>query len=504
MKILNTLTTLLLPALLFACSSDKYVSNDPNAGHNAPKCYDVDDLHQSYSMFYKPSHGWVGDPMPFYEDGVFHLFYLQDARDGKPTFHPWYKSTTKDFLSYVDDGEMIPCGTVDEQDGALGTGSVFKHDGVYYGFYTGHNGNLSPREKILLATSTDLDNWTKVTDFELEASEGYDKNEFRDPIIIKEGDDFKMLLTTRANYQGKWQAVIAQYTSTNLLDWTLEEPFYADDTTFLVECPDVFIEGDYQYIVYSDIADDDRMVHYTYRKVGSEEWIKPEKSNLDGSFYYAAKTASNGKDRFLFGWTPTRQDSDDYSVMSWAGSLVVHKLIQNSDGTLKSVIPESINEGISESQPLRSLVSKGAKLAGSTVNLDAAKEKAYCTFNRELGITKITATIDAKDSNRFGFELGACGNRSELYAIVFDLEEGKLNLESILLDSSESILNSVNLPLPADNVFEVTLLIENSVASIYVNNEIAFSNRIYKMNQNPWSLFADNGALVINKLEINK
>ena len=97
------------------------------------------------------------------------MFYLQDARDGAKTFHPWYKVNTTDLVSYTDEGEMIPCGTVEEQDGALGTGSVFEHNGLYYAFYTGHNGALDPREKILLATSADLKSWTKDESFALEA-----------------------------------------------------------------------------------------------------------------------------------------------------------------------------------------------------------------------------------------------------------------------------------------------------------------------------------------------
>lgn len=31
---------------------------------------------------------FVGDPMPYYEDGIFHIFYLEDLRDGKAGYHP--------------------------------------------------------------------------------------------------------------------------------------------------------------------------------------------------------------------------------------------------------------------------------------------------------------------------------------------------------------------------------------------------------------------------------
>ena len=73
-----------------------------------------------------------------------------------PTFHPWYNTTTTNFATFVGNNEVIPTGAAGDQDGALGTGSVFKKDGIYYGFYTGHNGNLDPKEKIMLALSLTL------------------------------------------------------------------------------------------------------------------------------------------------------------------------------------------------------------------------------------------------------------------------------------------------------------------------------------------------------------
>jgi beta-fructofuranosidase len=44
--------------------------------------------------------------MPFYENGIFHLFYLFDARNTLPTFHPWHKVTTSDFATFTDTGNI--------------------------------------------------------------------------------------------------------------------------------------------------------------------------------------------------------------------------------------------------------------------------------------------------------------------------------------------------------------------------------------------------------------
>lgn len=491
---------------LSACNNDMdYYSNDPDGAPDAPQCYDVNDRYQQYSFFFKPSHGWVGDPMPFYKDGVFHVFYLQDARDGAKTFHPWYKATTTDLFSYDDDREMIPTGTEEEQDGALGTGSVFEHNGKYYAFYTGHNRALDPREKIMLATSTDLKTWTKDPDFALEASWGYDRNEFRDPIIIRDeaSNTFRMLISTRADYRGSWRAVIAQYSSTDLYNWTLEEPFYDDETTFMVECPDIFTEGNYQYLIYSDI--DDRMVHYKYRAQGAIDWISPDNSALDGIAYYAGKTASDGTNRYLFAWCPTRENHRDTDAFGWAGSLVVHKLVQNQDGTLHVTIPQSIDEKIASPIELKVTGSAKSQAGGSTYNLSGNTEaQDYVTFERLSGKpTKITATIKATSSTRFGFEFGACGNRREVFALTLDTESNELELNRVQrLAGTSDRMTSFPLPSAFGNEYNVTILIENAVCVIYVNGQKAFTNRIYKMSQNPWGIFADNGEVTFSNLNI--
>lgn len=507
MKIKSIICGMMLGIIsLNACNNDHdYVSNDPSAATEAPACYDVNDLYQQYSVLFKPSHGWVGDPMPFFENGNFYVFYLQDARDGADTFHPWYEVSTKDFMTYTDNGEMIPCGNATAQDGALGTGSVFKHNGVYYGFYTGHNSNLDPKEKVMLATSSDLKTWTKDTSFELQASDGYDRNEFRDPLIIKEGTSFKMLISTRADVGGgSWKAVLAQYTSTDLKNWTLDSNpfFYIEDNAYMVECPDVFVEGNYQYLVYSDI--NDRKVHYKYRKIGTTNWTTPSNSALDGIAYYAGKTASDGTNRYLFGWCPTRDNNSDYNSFGWGGSLVVHKLTQNIDGTLYVSIAQSLSEKLSTVSSLNVESGVSTQSQGNTFALNASDNKAYTVFERQSGVYKISAKIKPTTSTSFGFDFGACGNLREVFSIVFDTDKKELRLDKVVVNTTPVTMTSVDLPISANNEYDVTIVVENSVCVVYVNNQIAFTNRIYKMNQNPWAIFANNGNVSFTDLNISK
>lgn len=91
-------------------------------------------------MFYKAEGKSVcADVIPFYEDGVFKLFYLNDYRD--PEKHgegcPWCLLTTKDLVEYDDKGPVLLRGGKDEQDLFVFTGCCVKNGGEYVIFYTG-------------------------------------------------------------------------------------------------------------------------------------------------------------------------------------------------------------------------------------------------------------------------------------------------------------------------------------------------------------------------------
>ena len=150
-----------------------------------------------------------------------------------------------------------------------------------------------------------FENVDKDAQHSFRAPDGYDRNEFRDPIVFKEGNAYKMLLSTRADIgSGVWKAVVAQFTSTDLKNWTKDPNtpfFYTDPFAFMVECPDVFTQGNYQYLIFSNIEESVRRVQYRYRRVGSTDWITPAQQDLDDRVFYAGKTATDGTHRYIWG-----------------------------------------------------------------------------------------------------------------------------------------------------------------------------------------------------------
>ena len=122
-------------------------------------------------FFYKPHPGVVGDCIPYYADGRYHVFYLRDYRD--PDAYGigcgWHHVSTGDVVHFEDHGEALSKGRIDEQDHTVATGCVYTDDhGKHHIFYTGINPYFhteSHRSQALLhATSDDLMAWTKLPD----------------------------------------------------------------------------------------------------------------------------------------------------------------------------------------------------------------------------------------------------------------------------------------------------------------------------------------------------
>lgn len=94
---------------LWACS-DSEPSTDGGGEEVVDKTTDCQSANEkgAYTTWYKPANGWVGDPIPYYDNGKFYIFYLQDWRSGYPFLHPWHMVYSTDLSSFTFGGETIP------------------------------------------------------------------------------------------------------------------------------------------------------------------------------------------------------------------------------------------------------------------------------------------------------------------------------------------------------------------------------------------------------------
>ena len=83
--------------------------------------------------------------------------------------------------------------------------------------------------------------------------------------------------------------------------WEIREPFWSPDLYYTHECPDLFPTGDEWCLLYSTF--NERLVtHHRQSPSLSGPWLAPGDDAFDTRAFYAAKTATDGDRRFLFGW----------------------------------------------------------------------------------------------------------------------------------------------------------------------------------------------------------
>ena len=488
-----------------ACSNDGPVLTDRDLANS--QVYLDTDEGMSQKIYYKPYVGYVGDPMPFFDPVAkdFKVMYLQDYRPNQAlTYHPIWGVVTSDAASYESLGELIPCGTATELDAAIGTGSTIYNDGTYYTFYTAHSPNPAAtsgiNEAVMLATSKDFKNWEKNRELLITGGDTYSNSDFRDPFVFK-GDDnrFHMIVSTRLNGKG----VLAEYTSDNLLDWQSAGVFMTMMWDRFYECPDLFRMGDWWYLIYSEQHDAVRRVQYFKGRTLDELkactaddaglWPDSKEGFLDSRGLYAGKTASNGNDRYIWGWCATRAGSSNIGNADWAGNLVAHKLIQHPDGTLS----------LGEVPAIAKLLAQ--EKAESDFTLSDGQFKLFPRLGTENRISFVVKTSSPWD--KFGVSFARGSDSEKFYSIIMNPENEsvrKINYEEEGGIGFVQNTDGYNFNTPMDGVYNITIITDNSVMTMYVNETVAYTTRVYGTARNCWSINCYSGNIEVSNLKIAK
>ena len=493
-----------------------------------------------FSTYYTPAIGRVGDPMPFFDKkaGDFKIMYLQEYDNNRPyRFHPFWALQTSDGANYTALGEWLPTGGTDgEQDAALGTGCCYycEADGLYYIYYTGHNGSLSDVEAIMRATSPDLRTWTKDNFFTLYGKDfGYSAIDFRDPQIFEEGGKYHMIVATRPQWGG--DPCFAEFVSSDMKTWQKGEQIKMIWDRML-ECPDIFQMGNKWYCVYSESVKTSWSRKVKYMMGDSWEDLKkkfnegpqwPEFARegvLDTRAFYAAKTASNGTDRYIWGWCPTRTNGDNAEVgggdgnePNWSGALVCHKVMQNADGTLYLTAVPAMAAKYNKPADAK-VVEQGSNYTlysrlgyhnhiSFTVKTSGAEDKFGISFARSTenpcGTTlklnnphwDASWNEDKKNLARVEFFV-------ERQRLVGNVETGALELKDVddFIDGADGNFY----PRPADNTYNIDIYTDNSVVVMYVNGTGCFTSRIYGTPLNNWSINTYSGSIQVENLSVTQ
>ena len=530
---------MLLATALTACSDDDF-GPDPSKDWNGTTYFFLPTDEAGFNTYYMPSVGRCGDPMPFYDQkaGEFKVLYLQEYDNNGACYHPYWGVSTKDGANYTSLGEVLPTGTsTNQQDASLGTGCAIynEKDGLYYIYYTGYNVLLPNHEVVMRATSPDFKTWTKDNVWALKGTDyGYDANDFRDPQIFVADDGlYHMVIASKLKF--------AEFKSSDMKTWEHvgSFPMIWDR---MCECPDIFKMGDWWYIVYSEgyKASWSRKVKYMMAPTFEDlkacfndpgaNWPKDGKEGvLDSRAFYAAKTASNGTDRYIWGWCPYRTGADiheknlnvgagDGNEPNWSGALVCHKIIQHADGTLTLGEVPAMASKYDKAQALNVMECNGYD------NGTLSGDNAYVLYNRLGTCNHISFTVKTSNNwDKFGISLVRHTDIDYYYTLVVNPEDEnhrKVNFEQegfrmvkVYEDGVEKEVR-VNgcgfvegidgywFERPQDNVYHIDIYTDNSVLVLYINDVCAYTQRIYGIQKNCWSINNYGGSVTVSDVKV--
>jgi beta-fructofuranosidase len=469
------------------------------------------------SIFYRPDDGVAADFIPFYREGEYHLFYLKDYRDaaGHGEGTPWFHLLTRDFVTFEDLGEALARGPEGSQDVWVFTGSAIEHEGMFHIFYTGHNGHFAgtdrPVQAVMHATSPDLRAWTKDEGFLFVApTDGYEKDDWRDPFVFwndEAGEWWMLLAARRTAGPSRNRGCLAlaacggPAASRDLKAWEVREPLWAPDLYFTHECPDCFRIGDWWYLIYSTFTERS-VTHYRMSRSLAGPWLCPANDTFDGRAFYAAKTAGccgrfagETGERFIFGWLPTRDGETDSGGWQWGGELVVHELLQQSDGTLKVRAPKTVLEAFVEAVATKPSPVLGVwRAEDHSVGADAVGRHSVLSLGAMPDECLIETTVEfAEETAAFGLMVRWDEGADRYYQVRFEPPNQRFVIDRWPRPGDQPFMLERPLAMRPGKPISLRVVADGTCLVVYVNDEVALSCRMYDQRQGSLGLFVTEG-----------
>ena len=471
------------------------------------------------NLFYTPSYAKTGDVIPFFtKAGRFEGYYLKNWNPDAPkniAIPGWYHIVSEDNRSFREEPANIPGGT----------GSVLEINGEYHVFYCTFDDHPQA-QWARHAVSKDLVHWTDIPEDKF-GPDGviYRMSDWRDPFVFRneETDEWWMILAARENTPYERNGCTALCVSKDLSHWEYRKPLYSPHLFESAnECPDLFKLGDWYYLVYSNYTDG-FSTYYCMSKSLQGPWIRPALDTFDSRAFYAAKTGSDGINRYIYGWNPTRGENGwkfdpgkdfgkDYASWNWGGSIVVHRLIQHENGTLGVQPVEAVANCWKNTKQVL-LVPIAGQWENISGNITSNSPYEYASVLGDCAIPEqchIQATMQwSEDPKRFGIALQVDEHFDFGYYLMFEPNMNRIEFRSGLRMYEQGgqmfpYASEMERLYPFDGKKEiiVDIYVQGTMAVMYVNRDYAFGFRMYNYQNRKLGFFADGGKLHVSDVTV--
>lgn len=471
------------------------------------------------NLFFTPQNAKAGDVIPFFNEATktFENYYLKLWNPGAPDEKDklrWHRITTKDHCTFTETPVNIHGGT----------GTIVHFNGIYHMFYCTFD-KEPPAQWARHAVSRDLIEWEDIPEDRF-GPDGtiYRMSDWRDPFVFWNEEEKKwwMLLAARENSATERNGCVALCVSDDLSRWEYRPPLYSPKMYPAAnECVDLFQMGEWYYLIYSNYCDGFG-TYYRMSKSPAGPWLRPETDTFDGRAFYAGKTVSDGINRYLYGWNPTRGENKwhfdptedygkDYTCWNWGGSIVVHRLVQHEDGTLGVCPTDTLIHAFGTGEktswkPLDGIWQMNGDTAACSS--DSGYSSILCGKLPRRGIVRAKIKYEGRPS-RFGMALQVDEKFDRGYYLMFEPAYQRIEFRSGLRTSERGgqlfpYAAEMERPLRLEpgKEYGLELYMEDTIALLYVNRDVAFGFRMYNEKEKNLGWFISDGSIQISHVEI--
>ncbi|HOU12183.1 MAG TPA: hypothetical protein PKZ84_03640 [Anaerolineae bacterium] len=451
-------------------------------------------------QYFKPERAdqFVGDCMPFFHDGVFHLYYLLDEGHhsalGGLGGHQWAHTSSPDLIHWTH--HPLAIGITEDWEGSICTGSTFFHAGVYYGFYATRRRDQT--QHLSLATSADGIHFTKTQPNPLASPPpGYNPYHYRDPFVFQDEQtgQFHMLVTAwlddypLANLGG----CLAHLVSADLRHWEHREPFLIPGYPGAPECADYFRWNDWYYVLFSHGL----VTRYRMARQPFGPWLRPAVDVLDAPLARVLKTAPfTGNRRIGAAWLGTREGDRDAGHFQWGGHTLFREVIQNADGTLGTrFVPEM---QLAEAMPC------ALTLTALTAGVAGKPEQFHLAGNEGLAVAALATApragrlmariIPGAGMGTFGLRFRGAGRFEAGYELRFAPHTRTVALFDTTIEAVAGL----------DQPFELEVVWQDDIIDVCIDGRRCIVNRCPEPRGEQLFVFCHNGGITVEGLTVTQ
>ncbi|NGO74331.1 glycoside hydrolase family 32 protein [Streptomyces sp. YC504] len=441
----------------------------------------------------RPPRNWINDPNGLvFHDGHYHVFFQYNPYGPQHKHVHWGHFRSPDLINW----EPLPVALAPtpggyDADGCY-SGNAISVDGRMVAFYSAHRDDRWWQPVTTAESHDNGSTWTKRPRL-LIAEPPTDTTMYRDPYVWRQDGRWRMLVGS-ALEDGRGAAQL--YESGDLEHWTYRGPFHTSDAAAGSgpvgwECPQYAPFGDRGVLIVSDWTPQGGPSHTTVH-IGRENngtftaSAQPQPLDHGPDFYAPAFLKAPGdvpgEDRWLmWGWSWEARDDTWAHEDGWAGVLTLPREVSlTADGTLAQ-------------RPARELLAlRGARVLHRTGHTTASEP----TELGQVGTAfDLTAALVPDTTGTSGLRLITSADGSEYLDISLDPAAGRL-----VVDRTHASLDprarggSFSAPCPAaanpGAAVELRVIVDRSIAEVYVGDEQALTLRFYPLADGPWRLQA--------------